>query len=111
MEGRDKDGNLVGYGVSVTSAEGYDGNLTITVGFAPDGVVRGISYTELHETPGKGMLCDEPEFKDQFAGKNVTAFKLKENVDAVSGATVTSKASVNAVNAALDFFHNVIRGE
>ena len=111
VEGRDKDGNLVGYGVSVTSAEGYDGNLTLTVGIAPDGTVTAVSYTELHETPGKGMLCDEPAFKDQFAGQNVTAFKFKENVDAVSGATVTSKASVNAVNAALDFFHNVIGGE
>ena len=81
------------------------------MGIAPDGTVTAVSYTELHETPGKGMLCDEPAFKDQFAGQNVTAFKFKENVDAVSGATVTSKASVNAVNAALDFFHNVIGGE
>ncbi len=111
VEGRDSAGNLVGYAVSVTSAEGYDGNLTLTVGLSPDGAVNAVSYTELHETPGKGMLCDEPAFKDQFAGKNVTAFKLKENVDAVSGATVTSKASINAVNAALDFYYNVIRGE
>ena len=111
VEGKDAAGNVIGYGVSVTSAEGYDGNLTVTVGLAPDGTVTAISYTELHETPGKGMLCDEPAFKDQFAGQQVTAFKIKENVDAVSGATVTSKATINAVNAALDFFYNVIRGD
>ena len=110
VEGKDADGNVVGYAVSVSSDEGYNPGITIAVGIRPDGTVSAISFTAISETPGKGMLCDEPAFKDQFAGQQVTAFKLKENIDAVSGATVTSKATVNAVNAALDFFYNVILG-
>ena len=110
VEGKTESGDLAGYAISVTSSEAYDGNLTLIIGLTPDGTVTSVSYTEIHETPGKGMLCDEPSFKDQFSGKSVSAFVLKDNVDAVSGATVTSKASVNAVNAALDFFHNVIEG-
>ena len=115
VEGRDASGSVVGYGISVTSAEGYDGNVTITVGVQPDGTINGISYTELHETPGKGMLCGEPDFTDRFAGRKVTAFKLngggEDGLDGISGVTVTSKASVNAVNAALDFFQNALKGE
>ena len=114
VESTDESGKIIGYAVSVTSSEGYDGNLTLIVGIRPDGTVSSVSYTELHETPGKGMLCDEPAFKDQFSGKNVQAFELggagDAKIDGVSGATVTSKASVNAINAALDFYHNVIEG-
>ncbi len=114
VEAKDASGNVVGWAVSATSSEGYDGNLTVIVGILPDGTVTSISYTELHETPGKGMLCDEPAFKGQFSGKNTPAFELggagDAKIDGVSGATVTSKATVNAVNAALHFYHNVIEG-
>lgn len=116
--GKDSSGNIVGYVVSATSAEGYDGNVTISLGIAPDGTVTGISFTELHETPGMGMRCDEPEFRDQFNGRLVTAFKVlkdgggtkPEEIDSVSGATTTSKAVVNAVNAGLDFWANYMKG-
>ncbi|MBQ5952337.1 MAG: RnfABCDGE type electron transport complex subunit D [Lachnospiraceae bacterium] len=115
VEGFDAAGNSVGYAISATSAEGYDGNITLYVGVAPDGSLRSISFTELHETPGKGMLCDEPAFKDQFSGKNVSAFKINagsgdEKIDGVTGATVSSRAVVNAVNAALDFYQTHIKG-
>lgn len=114
VEGKTSSGEVAGYAVSVTSNEGYDGTLTVIVGISTDGTVNSVSYTELHETPGKGMLCDEDSFKGQFSGKNVTAFELggagDAKIDGVSGATVTSKATVNAVNAALDFYHNVIEG-
>ena len=113
-EGTDAAGNVVGYAISATSSEGYNGNITLYVGIAADGTVNSISYTELNETPGKGMLCDEPDFKDQFSGRNVTSFQLggsgENKVDGISTVTVSSKASVNAINAALDFYHNVIKG-
>ena len=116
--GKDASGNVVGYAVSVSNAEGYDGDVGLSVGLTPDGTVTGISFTELHETPGKGMIAGEPLFMDQFKGRKVTSFKLlkdggstQENeIDGVSGATVTSKAAVNAVNAALDFYQNSIAG-
>ena len=58
----------------------------------------------MNETPGIGTKADEPAFKDQFAGLRVSRITLNADVDAVSGATITSAATVNAVNAALDFF-------
>ena len=111
--GMDETGKTVGYAISTTSSEGYDGNITISVGISADGVVNSIAFTELHETPGKGMLAADASFKDQFNGRAVTSFKLltgaaeaSNGIDCISGATVTSKAIVNAVNAALDFFNN-----
>ena len=109
---------VAGYAVSVTTADGFDGNITLAVGIAPDGAVNGISFTELHETPGMGMRVDEDAFKGQFAGKNVPAFVLNKaggstednQIDTVSGASTTSGAVVNAVNAALDFFHTTVKG-
>ena len=113
--GMDASGKTVGYAISVTSSEGYDGNITISVGINPEGVVNSIEFTELHETPGKGMLAADPAFKDQFNGRSVTSFKLitgggapaANGIDAISGSTVSSKAIVNAINAALDFFQSV----
>ena len=71
-----------------------------------------IAFTELAETAGMGMRVDEPGWKAQFAGKNVESFKLlkgggasaDDEIDSVSGASTTSGAVVNAVNAAIDLF-------
>ncbi len=118
MAGRDAAGSLVGYVIRVTSADGFDGNITLVVGVDPEGKVNGIAFTELNETPGMGMRCAEPAFKDQFNDRAVTRFKLNkkgasdnsdDGIDAVSGASISSGAVVNAVNAGLDFFHSVIR--
>ena len=116
--GKTADGSIAGYAVSVTSSEGYEGDITLSLGVKPDGTVNGITYTELNETPGKGSLCGEPAFMDQFSGRNVDKFILLKDggasqeteIDGVSGATWSSKASVNAVNAGLDFLSQ-IRGE
>ena len=118
VKGFDVNGKLAGYAISVTSAEGYDGDVTLSVGIDVNGTVNAISFTELNETPGKGSLAADPEFKDQFGGRTVESFKLlkdggadaEDEIDGVSGATITSKAVVNAVNAALDFYRTVIRG-
>ena len=109
--GKDANGNVVGYAVSVSSAEGYDGNVTLSVGVSIDGKINAISFTELHETPGKGMLCGEPAFMDQFAGKDAGKLILGSDVDAITGVTITSKAVTNAVNAGVDFINTQIRGE
>ena len=112
--GMDANGKTVGYAISATSSEGYDGNITVSVGISTDGSVNRISFTELHETPGKGMLAADASFVDQFSNRSVKSFKLltgsaqetANGIECISGATVTSKAIVNAVNAALDFFQN-----
>lgn len=116
--GKDASGNTVGYVISATSSDGYDGNITISVGISADGTVNGIAFTELHETPGMGMRCDEPEFKGQFSNKAVERFVLNkagtgstdEEIDTITGASTSSGAVVNAVNAALDFYASTMKG-
>ena len=118
VAGKDENGNVIGHVISVTSADGFDGNITLSVGILSDGTVNGISFTELNETPGMGMRADEPLFKDQFNGRSVTKFTLNkaggstapDEIDSVSGASTTSGAVVNAVNAALDFYQSVVKG-
>ena len=119
LEGFDSAGNSVGYAVSVTSADGYKGNhITLSVGIQPDGTVNGISFTEINESAGLGMRWTESAYKDQFSGRQVDRFLLMKSggasadneIDGVSGATFSSTAVVNAVNAALDFCKNEIVG-
>ncbi len=110
--GSDASGNVVGYVISATSGDGFDGNITMSVGISTDGTVNAIAFTEINETAGMGMLCAEDNFKSQFSGVNTTKFTLnkagnstaEDEIDSVSGASTTSGAVVNAVNAALDFF-------
>jgi RnfABCDGE-type electron transport complex D subunit/RnfABCDGE-type electron transport complex G subunit len=110
--GEAADGSVVGYVISVTSGDGFDGNITLSVGLATDGTVNSISFTELNETAGMGMLCGEDAFKSQFSGVNTDAFILNKNggstadneIDSVSGASTSSGAVVNAVNTALAFY-------
>lgn len=105
-------GVVIGYAIVVTNHNAYNPPLTLAVGITPDGKTTGIHFLELNEVPGKGMQADEPAFRDQFSGRIVDAFVLNEpdenGVDAISGATVTSKAVVNAVNAGLDFYRAAI---
>lgn len=110
--GTASDGSVAGYVISVTSSDGFDGDIKLSVGIAPDGTVNKIAFTELHETAGMGMLCGEDSFRDQFSGVNTDAFILNKaggstadnEIDSVSGASTTSGAVVNAVNTALAFY-------
>ncbi|MBR2765349.1 MAG: RnfABCDGE type electron transport complex subunit D [Blautia sp.] len=113
VAGKDASGETIGYALSVTTMEGFEGEITQSVGISADGTVQGIAFTVLAETAGMGMRVDEPDWKSQFAGKQVDQFTLlksggassDEEIDSISGASTTSGAVVNAVNAALDFYH------
>lgn len=115
--GKDSAGETVGYILTVTSKDGYGGDIVMSVGLSPEGLVTGIEFTEIAETAGMGMLVTEAEFKDQFLEKEVERFVLNkaggstepEQIDGVSGATFSSGAVTNAVNAAVDFFVKNIR--
>ncbi len=104
------DDNVIGYRIVVSNRDAYNPPLTLALGISPDGETTGIYFLELNEIPGKGSKADEPAFKDQFIGKTADSFELfgtgDNGIDGISGATVTSKAVVNAVNAALDWFRN-----
>ena len=116
-EGMDAGGATVGYVISVQSSEAYDGSLSLSVGIASDGTVKGIEMLEISETAGLGMKADEAEFKDQFKDKNVQKFTYTktgedgdDKIDAISGATITTNAVTNAVDSALVYFQNELGG-
>ena len=116
-EGTDASGETVGYVISVQSSEAYDGSLSLSVGIASDGTVKGIEMLEISETAGLGMKADETEFKDQFKDKNVQKFTYTktgedgdDKIDAISGATITTNAVTNAVDSALVYFQNELGG-
>ena len=112
-EGVDDSGESAGYVISVQSSEAYDGSLTLSVGIASDGTVKGIEMLDISETAGLGMKADEQEFKDQFKDKNVEKFAYTKTgedgdnmIDAISGATITTNAVTNAVDSALVYYQN-----
>lgn len=108
MEAKDASGNFLGYVLTVTSGEGYGGDIQFTMGVTKDGIVNGISFLSISETAGLGMNADTDEFKGQYAGKTVDSFVVtktgasaENEIDAISGATVTTNAVTNGVNAGL----------
>ncbi|MBQ9765059.1 MAG: FMN-binding protein [Lachnospiraceae bacterium] len=110
-------GEHLGYLVTVTSHEGYGGDITIVLGIDLEGTVLGIEFTAIDETVGFGAEAVNPEFKDQFAGKAVEKFAYTKSavsadneILAISGATKTTRAVTNAVNAGV-YFVNTLNGE
>ena len=98
-----------GYAVEV-APNGFDGAVTMMVGIA-DGKVTGISVISHTETPGLGAVAAANNakgeaFRDQFVGQSGT-LEIGNQIDAMSGATITSKAVVAGVNAALEFVENL----
>jgi len=115
-EAVDEQGNPVGTVMSITSSDGFDGDVTVALGLDENGKVVGIAFTELHETPGMGMRADESSFKEQFNGKETVLKLVKGEADdpdeiaAITGASITSTAVTNAVSAGIHFYQNVIKG-
>lgn len=105
----DGDGNQLGYVITLTSNQGYGGNITLMMGIDGQSVIQGMTFLSHSESPGFGAEADKPEFKDQFIGKKgVIKFQYTKNgstsddtVDAVSGATITTSAVVDMVNTGL----------
>lgn len=112
----DKDGNVIGHVLITNSKDGYGGEVQITVGIDKGLKVTGIAFLTIAETPGLGMRAKEPEFYTQFAGKQVDSFEVTKTgassdnqINAISGATITSNAVTNAVNVAVYFVKNYIK--
>jgi electron transport complex protein RnfG len=105
-----KDGELQAVAFE-TSAGGYGGDVGVMVGFKPDGeTLAGIGITTLKETPGLGMRITEPQYTSQFRNLPVSAAVLSGqggDIDAVSGATISSAATTNAVQKAKDIFEQI----
>lgn len=117
MLATDASGNELGYAFTVTSSEGYGGDIQFAMGVTSDGTMNGISILSISETAGLGMKADTDEFKGQFKDKNVEKFEYTKTgaaedsqIDALSGATITTNAVTNGVNAGLDAFAHVKGG-
>ena len=112
MLAKDASGNELGYAFTVTTSEGYGGDIQFAMGIQDDGTLNGISILSIGETAGLGMKAKEPSFYEQYVGKNPTKFAVSkdggdgEQIDALSGATITSRAVTGAVNAALGYYQN-----
>lgn len=116
MAAKDASGSVLGYVITVTTKEGYGGDIKFSIGIRNEGLVNGISILEIAETAGLGMRSEEV-LKPQFAGKTAEQFEytksgaVSENqVDAISGATITTNAVVNGVNAGLYYFQTGLKG-
>ncbi|MDE6128693.1 MAG: RnfABCDGE type electron transport complex subunit G [Lachnospiraceae bacterium] len=111
-----QDGSLIGYVLKVTTKEGYGGNIELMVGITMEGSISGISILSISETPGLGMQAGDV-LVPQFAGRTAEAFvytktgaAAENEIDAISGATITTRAVTNAVNAGLFYFEILLKG-
>ena len=106
-----------GYVITVTDSAGYGGDIRYTVGLDTEGVITGITFLSLSESPGLGMEArDDPDWRTQFIGRSkpdLTVVKTGEaapdGIDALSGATITSKAVTSGVNAVLTYYREVLQ--
>lgn len=109
--GVDESGNTVGYAVS-TASNGYGGQVKVMTGFSPDGKIIGVDvFYNDDETPGLGKNTSNASFTDQYKGLladgDIAVSKDRsdgQTVDAVTSATISSRAVTAAVNEACDIF-------
>lgn len=110
-------GTVVGY-VFETEAKGYGGTVKVMTGISADGKITGVVILEHGETPGLGANAERASFTDQYKQTapegGVTLVKNKApaegEVEALTGATITSRAVTNAVNAAIEQYNTVKGG-
>lgn len=116
MRALDGSGQLLGYVITVTDHEGYGGDIQFSMGVTLDGTLNGISLLSISETAGLGMKAGDV-LVPQFENKKVESFTYTKSgstgdseIDAISGATITTNAVVNGVNGGLQFFHSALLG-
>lgn len=114
MKALDGSGNVLGYVITVNDHEGYGGDIEFMMGVRNDGTLNGISLLSISETAGLGMRAEEV-LKPQFAGKTAESFTYvksgaagDDQIDAISGATITTNAVTNGVNGGLYYFREVL---
>ncbi len=113
----DGSGNVLGYVLNVTSHEGSQADISFSVGIKNDGTLNGYSVTDIAETPGLGMLVTEEPFYSQFQNKSEESYTVVKTeaaadneIQAVTGATISSRAITNGVNACLAYFQAALQG-
>lgn len=104
-----KGNELLGYCVSVTGS-GFGGDLDVLVGYHADGTILGVRLISHSETPGLGSRVGENEYLEQYAGQS-GELTLGEDIDAISGSTISSSALLDAVNTANSAAQAIVKGE
>ena len=110
------DESLLGYVLESTSTEGYGGNIVLYLGVTLDGTLNDISILEISETPGLGMQAPEvlvPQFHDRKAESFIytkSGASADNEIDAITSATITTKAVTNAVNGGLKVAQAMLEG-
>jgi len=105
-------GKPVGCAVKTFTDKGFSGRFDLMVGFKPDGSVNQIVVLDQKETPGLGTKMKEPKFKNPFVGLNISTLpaqqvKVKKDggtIDAITAATITSRAFCDGVQKAYDLY-------
>lgn len=118
VEGKDDSGNQIGYVLTVISNQGFGGPIEMSIGVSSkeNGKITGIDFLSMSESPGLGDNAKKPEFKDvNFKDKAVEKFKVvkgsansDDEVVAITGATISSEAVTQGVNAALLYYKEVL---
>lgn len=110
-------GQVLGYVITVTAKDASQANITFSVGIRNDGTINGYSITDIAETPGLGMHAEDADFIAKFQNKQVDAFTVVKTaptsdseIESISGATITTKAIANGVNACIVYFQNELAG-
>lgn len=106
-----KDNVLVGIAVKTYTKKGFSGEIQAMVGFLPDGKINKVSILSHAETPGLGSKMTSPAFYSQFEGKSPSEFRLKVkkdggDVDAITAATISSRAYCDALERAFSAYLN-----
>ena len=115
-QAKDASGNTVGYTLKVLPS-GYGGTIELMVGIdSAKGQVSGINVVSNSETAGLGAKATNPEFSDQYKGKPLEELSVLKNgtpgdteIKAISGATITSTAVTNGVDAAIEVYNNSLK--
>ena len=115
MVAKDDAGSDLGSVINSYSNDSYGGKVSISVGIKDDGSITSIGFREISDTPGLGLKAKEDPFRTQYDGKSASELTVVKGgnagdaeINAISGATITSNAVTNAVNAALYCKQNFI---
>ncbi len=115
LAAKDASGADIGYVINSYSNDSYGGKVAVSVGLTEDGTITAVGIRETSDTPGLGLKAKDAPFKDQYNGKNAEKLTVTKGgnagdteINSISGATITSNAVTNAVNAALYYKHNFI---
>jgi electron transport complex protein RnfG len=91
----------VGLAVKV-APRGYSGDVVMLVGVDLELRVKGMKILNQRETPGLGTNVEKPKFQKQFIGKGIKdAIEPKKDIDAITGATISSRAVCEGVKTVL----------